>query len=281
MTIFQGALLGLLQGIGEFLPVSSSGHMLLARILMGIQEDTPEMKMLDVLMHLGTLIPLLIVFRKEWIHMIRHPWKDPTLRLLVLSAVPTVIFYLLAKLVFLKPYDGYAIFDSGWFLGPAYLMTAVLLILADKLGKNSKKTEVGYKQMTAMGIIQGGIAVIPGVSRSGSTIFAGVASGLNRETAARFSFMMSAPVIAGGLLLELKNVVEENYVTRIAVGPTVVGIIVAAIVGFLTIRFFLKIIKKSTLLWFALYCAILGVFVLIMQLSGNPNFPPFQLPAVG
>ena len=100
MTILQSAVLGLIQGLGEFLPVSSSGHLLLARIFLGIQTDSPAMKMLDILLHIGTLIPVLIVFRKDWLEMILHPFRNKTLLLLVIASVPTLLVYLSAKKLF-------------------------------------------------------------------------------------------------------------------------------------------------------------------------------------
>lgn len=278
MNILQGIILGVVQGIGEFLPISSSGHMLFARIIMGIQEDSPALNALDVVMHVGTLIPLIIVFWKDWVHMFMHPVKDRTLRLLFVASLPTIVFYIMAKTVFLKAYDGYNAFDSGWFLGPAYLITALLLLITDKAEKKAKKTEVGYAQALSMGVMQGAIGVIPGVSRCGSTIFGGVYSGLERETAARFSFMMSMPAVLGGLLMEGKNALEQGYFKDIDLLPTLTGILVAAVVGFIAIRFFLRIVKKSTLLWFALYCALLGVTILALQISGNNQLPPFQFP---
>lgn len=278
MNILQGIILGVVQGLGEFLPISSSGHMLLVRIIMGIQEDSPALNALDVMMHVGTLIPLIIVFWKDWVHMFMHPVKDRTLRLLFVASLPTIVFYIMAKMVFLKAYDGYNVFDSGWFLGPAYLITALLLLITDKAGKKAKKTEVGYTQAVSMGIMQGAIGVIPGISRCGSTISGGIYTGLERETAAKFSFMMSLPAVLGGLLMEGKDALEQGYIKDIELLPTLAGILVAAVVGFIAIRFFLRIVKKSTLLWFALYCALLGVTILALQISGNNQLPPFQLP---
>ena len=112
MNVLQGALMGLIQGLGEFLPVSSSGHLLLARCFLGLEGTTPEaqsaFKVLDILLHVGTLIPLLIVFRKEWFDMILHPVKNKTFFLLVLASVPTLVIYLAAKILF-PDVDGFAV----------------------------------------------------------------------------------------------------------------------------------------------------------------------------
>ena len=114
MTILQGAVLGLIQGIGEFLPVSSSGHLLLAQTLMKIDANGAAMKMLSILLHVGTLIPVLIVFWKDWTDMILHPVRNKTLLLLVVASLPTLIIYLLAKKLFvINGLEGFEIFDSG------------------------------------------------------------------------------------------------------------------------------------------------------------------------
>ena len=100
MSVLQSALLGIIQGLGEFLPISSSGHLLLARIFLGIQTESPAMKMLDILLHVGTLVPVLIIFRREWLDMILHPIRNKTLLLLVIASVPTLAVYLAAVVIY-------------------------------------------------------------------------------------------------------------------------------------------------------------------------------------
>ena len=281
MSIVQSLILGVIQGLGEFLPISSSGHLLLARIFFGIQTDTPAMKMLDILLHVGTLLPVLIVFRKEWVDMILHPIRNKTLILLIAASVPTLAIYLLAKkFIVVNGYEGFAIFDSGWFLGVSFLITAVFLLLCDCFAsaKRPKVKKVGFLQAVVMGVFQG-IGMIPGVSRSGSTILGGTATGLSKTLAAKFSFMMSAPAILGSLLMEGKDAVEEGYISQIELVPTLVGIVAAAVVGYLAIRFMLRIIAKVPLCWFALYLAIIGVAFLAFQFFGLLNVPPFAVPA--
>lgn len=279
MSILQSAFLGLIQGLGEFLPISSSGHLLLTRLLLGIQTDTPSMKMLDILLHVGTLIPILIVFWKEWIDMILHPVRNKTLLLLLIASIPTLAVYLAAKKLF-PDVNGFAVFDSGWFLGPSFLITSLFLLLSDKISfqrPNSGKGKVGILQAVVMGLFQG-IGMIPGVSRSGSTILGGVSTGLNRINAARFSFMMSAPAILGSLLMEGKDALDLGYASEIELLPSLIGIIVAAVIGYLAIRFMLKIITKIPLSWFALYLAVIGILILVLQLTANPSVPPFAVP---
>lgn len=278
MSILNGIILGIIQGLGEFLPISSSGHLLLARILLGIQTDTPALKMLDILLHVGTLIPVLIVFRREWLHMIAHPIKDRTLLMLIVASLPTLAIYLLAKKLF-PDVNGFAVFDNGWFLGCSFLITAVFLMVADRLAANRRPEKgVGVPQALSMGVFQG-IGMIPGVSRSGSTILGGTAAGLDKQTAARFSFMMSAPAILGSLLMEGKDALEEGYFSQIDWAPTLLGILFAALFGILAIRFMLRIISRISLSWFSLYLAVLGVVYLLLQLSGSSLVPAFVIPA--
>ena len=280
MSILQSAFLGLIQGLGEFLPVSSSGHLLLARLFLGIQTDTPAMKMLDILLHVGTLLPILIVFRKDWIDMILHPVRNKTLLLLIVASVPTLAVYLAAKKLF-PAVNGFAVFDTGWFLGSSFLITALFLLVCDRISfrrEGNGSGKVGILQAVVMGLFQG-IGMIPGVSRSGSTILGGVSTGLNRTTAAKFSFMMSAPAILGSLLMEGKDAVDAGYISEIALLPSLVGIAVAAVIGYFAIRFMLKIIAKVPLSWFALYLAVIGVIFLLLQLTGSGSVPAFAVPA--
>ena len=282
MTVLQGALLGIIQGLGEFLPISSSGHLLLCRLFLGIQTDTPAMKMLDILLHVGTLLPVMLVFRKEWADMILHPVRNKTLLLLFIASLPTLAVYLLAKKLF-PAVNGFEVFDSGWFLGVSFLITALFLLLCDHFASGAKQNagkgrKVGIPQALVMGVFQG-IGMIPGISRSGSTIFGGVSTGLNKSTAAKFSFMMSAPAILASLLMEGKDALELGYVSQIEPIPTLVGVILSAVVGYLAIRFMLRIIARVPLSWFALYLAVLGIAFLAMQLMNLPSVPSLSVPA--
>ena len=181
MTIMQGAVLGLIQGIGEFLPISSSGHLLLAQTLMKVDAGSSAMKMLSILLHVGTLIPVRFVFWKDWADMILHPVKNKTLLLLFVASLPTLAIYLLAKkLVVINGLEGFAIFDNGWFLGVSFLITALFLLICDRIAIRQQKKPSGkpvrYLPAVVMGCFQG-IGMIPGISRSGSTILGGVSSG--------------------------------------------------------------------------------------------------------
>ncbi|MBQ8556490.1 MAG: undecaprenyl-diphosphate phosphatase [Clostridia bacterium] len=273
MNVLQAALLGLIQGLGEFLPISSSGHLLLGRMVMGFTVDeSPAYFMLDILLHIGTLIPVIIVFWKDWWAILRNPFKSKTLLLLFIASLPTLV----VKVLFDDFIDGAG---TGWFLGVSFLMTALFLMLAEIISarKKSSSDQPGFFHAIVMGCMQG-IALLPGVSRSGSTLAGGLLSGLNRKSAAKFSFMMSAPAIVGAMLIEGKEALELGYFSQLELLPTLVGIAVAAVSGYLAIRFMLSLISRVSLNWFALYVAILGIGFLLLQLAGFPGVEPFAIP---
>ena len=271
MNVLQAALLGLVQGLGEFLPISSSGHLQLGRFVLGV--DLGDNMMFDILLHVATLIPVLIVFWKDWWAILKNPFKSKTLLLLFIASMPTLVF----KLIFDDFLDGA---ETGWFLGVSFLLTAVFLLVAETVSarKVARADKPSFLHAIVMGCMQG-IALMPGVSRSGSTLAGGLLSGLERKSAAKFSFMMSAPAIVGALLLEGKDALDSGAFTDIPVLPTLVGMVVAGVSGYLAIRFMLKLISKASLNWFALYVAILGVLFLILQLTGFSGVPEFAAPA--
>lgn len=274
MNIFQAAILGIIQGLAEFLPISSSGHLELAQQLMGLTENSQAMLLLSVLLHAGTLIAVIVVFWEDWWNILKNPFKSKTLGLLFLASLPA-----LAVAVLL---DVDQLFGSG-FLGISFFITGVFLLLAEGLSRRGRhaaqEREVHIKQALSMGAMQA-VALMPGVSRSGSTLLGGVASGLSRRTAAKFSFMMSAPAILGSLLMEGKDALEGGAFAFLSANllPLAVGIVLAAVSGYLAIRYMLKLINRVSLGWFALYVFVLGGIVLYLQLTGQGGLPPVSLP---
>ena len=278
MTILQAAVLGLVQGLAEFLPISSSGHLILSRLLMGISDETAAtgaFMMLDVLLHAGTLVAVMIVFWKDWWGILRNPFRSKLLLLLFIASIPALIVA-----VFFNDFVDQ--FFTGWFLGVSFLITSVFLMLAEFISKRACKKDLAdhpsFKNAVIMGIMQA-VALLPGVSRSGSTLTGGLFSRLNRKSAAKFAFMMSAPAIFGSLLFEGKDALESGYLAQLELVPTLVGMLVAAVSGYLAIRFMLKLINRISLNWFALYTALLGLMILLLQLSGYAGLPAFELPA--
>lgn len=282
MNVIQAAILGILQGLGEFLPISSSGHINLAQRLLGLNlqdgNGAGALTLLTVLLHAGTLIAVIVVFWKDWIGIFRDKiYKSRLLGLLILASLPAVVWKVALKALHLEESDG--------FLGLAFLVTGCFLLIAEKVshrGKHSQgESKVKPKNALVMGCMQA-IAMMPGVSRSGSTILGGIGSGLNKKTAIRFSFMMSAPAILGGLLLEGKDAAETGAFSFVKGNliPIAVGILLAALCGYAAIRFMLKLVEKISLNWFAVYVILLGVIVLILQFSGALGLPAVSAPYV-
>lgn len=278
MTTIQAVILGLVQGLAEFLPISSSGHLILARAFMGISDaaaSSGAYLILDILLHAGTLIAVLVVFWKDWWAILKNPFRSKTLLLLFIASLPA-----LAVAVLLD--DLVESFFTGWFLGISFLVTALFMMIAEicsRRSRSARKQQVGFKHAISMGIMQA-IALLPGVSRSGSTLLGGVASGLDRKSAAKFAFMMSAPAIVGSLLIEGYGAYKDNLFTSLELVPTVAGMVVAAISGYLAIRFMLKLISKVSLNWFALYVAVIGIIVLLLQMTGFSGLPAFEFPSI-
>ena len=276
MDVLFSALMGIVQGVSEFLPISSSGHLIIAEKLLGLlgYQQGESTIAFYVMLHMGTLLAVAVVFWKDWIEMLLHPVKNRTLVLLFVASLP-------ALLVKVALGDWVDTLFSGWFLGISFLMTASFLLIIELLGRKkgnqSKKATVELPSAVTMGVFQG-IALLPGVSRSGSTLLGGIVSGLDRKTAVKFSFMMSAPAILGSFLAEGKDAVELYGVSSLFGWETLIGLAFAAVSGYLAIRYLLKLIEHISFYKFALYVAVIGILVIIFQLTGFAGFPPIALP---
>ena len=253
MNVWQAVLLGLVQGLTEFLPVSSSGHLVLLQKWFGIDPDYSMF--LTVMLHVGTLIPVCIVFFKDILGLFKKPI---TLLYLVIASIPA------ALVGFLLGDQIDAVFYGGKYLAPCFLFTALVLLQAELVAK----TKPLYRDINAgnaalMGVAQA-VAVVPGISRSGSTIAAGCFCGVDREKNANFAFLMSLPVIAGSALLEGYDFIKSGS-TEISFLPVLLGVIAAAISGYVAIRVMLALVKKANFKWFSLYLVCLSVLLLIIQ----------------
>jgi len=276
MSIIHAVLLGIIQGLTEFLPVSSSGHLVLFQKIFGISEPA---LLFDTMLHLGTLAAVVVVLWKD-IWAILRKLIQPLTAYLIIATVPTVI----AALVFRKPLE--RAFETGRYLGFAFLATAALLAGAEILAKraaasgNAAKIAVTTNWLDALviGVMQA-IAIIPGVSRSGATLSGALSRRLDRDFAARFSFLLSIPAILGAVVFQLKDLVKgsgsEAVSGATAAGATVAGgigtaamiagTLSAAIVGFFAVRLMLKIVREKSLWGFAVYTGALGLLVLLDQ----------------
>lgn len=265
MSWWEAVILGILQGASEFLPISSSGHLLLLEKL-GVGEEN---LFFNIMLHVGTLAAVLIVMRSQWLPLVRRPKQKKT-GLLLVACLPTIALALIFRYCFPSLTD-------GDFLALGFMLSAVLLFASEKL-VFAQPTLNNYKISTLTGIMQG-IAVLPGVSRSGSTISAMRLMGINKSEAANFSFLLSIPIILGSALFEILSLVlsADNataFISHTADGmlsiggigilPLVLGVTLAFISGFIAMRFFLTLIKKHTLTGFAIYDGLLGVLVLIL-----------------
>lgn len=262
MSIALAAFLGLIQGLAEFLPISSSGHLNLFQGL--FQVNLGNQLLFNILLHLGTLIAVLAVFWREWLAMILHPIKNRTLMLLVIASLPALV----GKVLFGDQLD--YLETHNILLGVCFLLTSLLLLLTQRASVRNQvahreTSEVGIMQALVMGVFQA-VAMLPGISRSGSSIYGGVATRLDRETAAKFSFMMSMPAIVASFLSEGYDAVKSGTLSQTGDwGAIVVGMAVACVSGFFAIRFMLRIITRISLNWFALYVALLGILVIVLQ----------------
>ncbi len=265
MRFLQAIVLGLVQGLTEFLPVSSSGHLILLKKLFHIEAETFGLTF-DIALHVATLVAVVIVFRRDILHILKKPFQRLTLYLIIATIPAALVGFF---------FDDYIeeISASGGFLGIAFLITAAVLLLSEKVGKRYKETEqMSCVDAGLIGAAQA-VAVIPGISRSGSTLSAGLFTGLKKEAALRFAFLMSIPVILGSAVLGIKDVIENPG--SMEWGVVLCGMAAAGISGYAAVRFMLNFFRKRSLKVFALYVGIIGVFVLLDQLIFKQFFDVF------
>ena len=276
MSLISSILLGLVQGLAEFLPISSSGHLAIAAHFMGqagIGEPPP---FFDVLLHLGTLAAVFAAYWQDIREMIVElicGVRDlargttpspipPARRLILLIIVGTLpLFVVLPVKDFIE-----GLGDNIYFVAGALIVTGFLLFASDRV-KKGRKTEktATLLDVLLVGVAQA-IATCPGISRSGTTITAGCFVGLDRRFAVRYSFLMSIPAILGANILTLKDAITEKTIIVSDIPVYLVGVAVAAVVGYLCIRLLKMIADKGRFGWFAYYCWAAGVIVLALAL---------------
>ena len=279
MSIFEALILGAVQGLTEFLPVSSSGHLVLLQKIFGINEPV---LLFDTLVHAGTLAAVCAVLWKDIWEILRR-LNQPLTLFLIIATIPAVI----AALLFSRQIE--TAFATASLLGFFFLVTSLLLLLAELLGRRKTMTGAAGNQSAAaekktgpmqglngekmtwvdaltIGLLQA-LAILPGISRSGATLSAGLFRRLEREFAVRFSFLLSIPVILGSLVFQLKDLFGDSAGSEFSGGTDFItlaaGTVIAAIVGYFSIRLMLKIVRERSLLGFAAYTGILGILVLI------------------
>lgn len=261
MNFWQALLLGLVQGLGEFLPISSSGHLVLMRSLMGISGDY---MMFDIMVHVGTLLAVLVAFFKDILGLFRPPFK--TIGLLLLASVPAALVGFLLN----DTIEGF--FSTPKYLCFFFLFTAALMLATEFVSKKYPFRErpldarvapsVGLKSAVAMGLMQT-VALFPGVSRSGSTIFGGTVMRSKREDVAKFSFFMSVIVVLGSALLTLIDGAKAGVLGDVDWLNMAGGMAVSFLSGLAAIKFMMRLIAKANYKWFSLYLGVVGILTFI------------------
>lgn len=253
--IFFVIILAIVQGLTEFLPVSSSGHLVLLNKFFGIGND---FLLLSIILHVATLFSVLLVLRKDIQKILKDPFGKQTQKL-ILATIPTVLIVVLFKGFFDSSFD-------GRFLPFCFMLTAVLLVVSEIISKKAEgnQKDVSKTMAAIMGIAQG-IAVLPGISRSGATICTGLIQKGKREEVTHFSFLMSIPIILASLVLEIYEYISLGQALTLVWYELLIGFIVAFITGVFAVKFMLNVIKKHSLIWFAIYLifiAIVSFFVI-------------------
>lgn len=254
-------ILGLVQGLTEFLPVSSSGHLVIFRELLGA--EAPSDLVFEITVHVATALATIVVFRKQILDLLQGLFKfkynqqTDFIAKLVVSMIPVAIvgFFFKDKVE--------ELFSSLLVVGCALMVTALLLFLSDRVKARKEGKEITFGQALVMGLGQA-VAVIPGLSRSGTTISAGLLSGASRNKVAEFSFLMVLVPILGEAFLDLVG--GDLATSSISIAPLLLGFAAAFFSGLFACKAMIALVKKAGLKWFALYCAIVGLIVIICSL---------------
>ncbi|NJY61167.1 undecaprenyl-diphosphate phosphatase [Salinimicrobium sp. CDJ15-81-2] len=261
MEVIDAVFLGIIQGLTEFLPVSSSGHLEIGKALLGDNSIPEESLMVTVVLHFATALSTIVVFRKDIAVIFRglfaFKWNEETQFSvkIILSMIPAVI----VGLMFEEELE--ALFGGELtFVGFMLLITSLLLWLADKAKHTGKP--VSYKDSIVIGVAQA-IAILPGISRSGATISTSVLLGNDKGKAARFSFLMVVPLILGKIAKDLLSGDITN--STMEPMPLIAGFIAAFIAGFAACTWMITLVKKSKLSYFAIYCFIVGVIAIVYE----------------
>jgi len=286
LPIYQAVVLAIIQGLAEFIPVSSSGHLIIVRRLMGWNELSPAQELtFDVALHFGTLLSLLVYFRRTWMQIIRAAFGGEVVRfsestssdrnltpaeqreerlLLWYMAIATIPGAIAGKLLEHSAEDYFR--EHIYLIAGALIVVALLMAWGDKISTMKKGlTKVSLLDAIVVGCAQA-TALVPGVSRSGATITAGLFRNMTREAAVRFSFLLSTPIIAGAALLKAHELHKEGLPAAMHT-PFIVGVLVSAIVGYGAIAWLIRYLQSSSLRVFVLYRIIAGLIVIGLALA--------------
>jgi len=263
MNSIEAIVLGIIQGLTEFLPVSSSGHLELAKAVLGDNSVPEESLAFTIVLHFATALSTLVIFRKEVFQIFKglfqFKWNEETqfsLKIIV-SMIPTAFIGLYFEEELASLFGGQVLL-----VGFMLFITALLLLLADKAKDTTKN--VSFLNSLIVGVSQA-IAVLPGISRSGATISTSVLLGIDRTKAARFSFLMVVPLIVGKVIKDLAG--GEIHFASSDTLPLIVGFFAAFISGLIACKWMIALVKKSKLTYFAIYCAVVGTIAIVYSLS--------------
>lgn len=277
MTIFEATILGLVQGLAEFLPISSSGHLALLQHFFGIRGE--NVLLFAVLLHVGTLVSLFAVYYKDIWELILElgatikdifTGKGPRINcnetrrmgfLIIIATIPTGIIGVFFNDLF------NSLYLSILPIGIGLVVTGTILWIAEKVPDGKKNVEsVKITDALFVGIMQG-IAICPGVSRSGSTLFGGLISGLTRETAVKFAFLISIPSILGAVVMEAPDALRIGLEPGLW-APIILGVLIAAVSGFIAIKTMIKVVTGKKLYYFSFYTWLIGIAVIVYSFVG-------------
>ncbi|WP_210365252.1 undecaprenyl-diphosphate phosphatase [Bacillus sp. REN3] len=258
LSKIEAFFLGLIQGLTEFLPISSTGHLYLGRNLFGLEEAG---LLLDTMLHVGTLLAVFVFYKAEFTKILKNPFGKLTF-LLVVGTLPAVAVGLLFEDYFDE------ISKTGVTIGWEFLVTGAFLWFSDSIKNGHKKMEdIGYMDAAIIGAFQAA-AIFPAISRSGLTIVAALWRRLDRETAAYFSFLLSTPAILGAIVLQSKDLFSGGS-EAISLQALLIGIISSAVFGYIAVKWMIGYLKNHSLKPFAVYVWLLGAIVLYFQFTGR------------
>ena len=249
MPIFALAVLGIVQGLCEFLPISSSGHLVLLSMVFGIEDSL----FVSIILHVATLLAVVVVMRKELWQVIRNPFSKETISLAIATISTCIIAIILMPLIS-------ASFE-GMLLPVFFMLSAFVLYFVGS--KRKSEGEITYKRALFIGLAQG-LAIFPGLSRSGTTISAGIASGGGKEESAKFSFLVSLPIIVGSLAMEVYKIIVEGQTISVNIAGIILSFILSFLVGIISIKFMLKMTNNTSFKYFSIYLIIIAIISAII-----------------
>lgn len=265
----KAAILGIVQGLTEFLPVSSSGHIELAKVVLGMNPAANQGMLMTVVLHAATALSTLVVFRKDVAEiltgLLQFKWNEQSQ-----FAAKIIVSMIPAAIIGMKFDEEIESFFSGNLLlvGSMLCLTAVLLFLADRAKDTDKP--VGFVHAIIIGVSQA-VAILPGISRSGATISTSVLLGIDRMRAARFSFLMVVPLILGKMA---KDLLDGELAAASTDWPSLgIGFVTAFVTGIIACQWMIALVRKSKLSWFAIYCMIVGMIAIVHHILNVAPVP--------